>query len=122
MPPILDGTVDVGRPLRLARARTALHDLRRVNRNLHLVDLDELAENERIEAKADSEIGKSPMETVCAFANEPGLGGGRLFLGAVRDELALLPSCEIEGLGQPDECSADRFKREVLEPAMSRQG
>ena len=46
VPSILDGTVDVGHPLRPARARTALEDLRRVGRNLHLVDLDELAEIE----------------------------------------------------------------------------
>jgi len=69
--------------------------------------LNLLDENERIEAKAGSAIGKSLMETVCAFANEPGLGGGWLFLGAVRDELALLPSYEVVGLEQPDKCSAD---------------
>lgn len=34
---ILEATVDTGRPLRLARAATALRDLRRVGRNLHLV-------------------------------------------------------------------------------------
>ena len=37
---ILAGTVDLGRPLRLANPRTALEDLRRVRRNLELVDLD----------------------------------------------------------------------------------
>lgn len=39
---VLAGIVDIGRPLRFARARTALADLRRVGRNLHLVDLEEL--------------------------------------------------------------------------------
>ncbi len=39
---ILTHTVDVGRPLRLAYPRLALEDLRRVGRNLDLVDTDEL--------------------------------------------------------------------------------
>lgn len=33
-----------------------------------------LDETERIGAKAGSDAGKSVMETVCAFANEPGMG------------------------------------------------
>jgi len=79
--------------------RRSAHDL--------LERLNLLDENERIEAKTASEVGKSLMESVCAFANEPGLGGGWLFLGAVRDDLALLPCYEIEGLKQPDKVSAD---------------
>lgn len=43
--------------------------------------LNLLDENERIEAKQAREIGKSVLETVCAFANEPGLGGGWILLG-----------------------------------------
>lgn len=38
VPEIIDGTVDVGRPLRLATRETALRDLKRVGRNLELVD------------------------------------------------------------------------------------
>ena len=38
--------------------------------------LNSIDENVRIDAKRASEIDKSIMETVCAFANEPGLGGG----------------------------------------------
>ena len=41
--------------------------------------LDELcahSESARIEAKAGSAIGSSVMQTICAFANEPGLDGG----------------------------------------------
>lgn len=41
---ILRGSSDVGRPLRLASVRTAIRDLRRVGRNLHLVDDDALEE------------------------------------------------------------------------------
>ena len=40
-----------------------------------------LDEHPRIEAKRASAIGDSIMQTVCAFANEPGLGGGWLLLG-----------------------------------------
>ena len=45
-------------------------------------ELNALDESNRIEAKRASDIGKSIMETVIAFANEPGLGGGYLLLGA----------------------------------------
>lgn len=43
--------------------------------------LNELGEHERIEAKTASDVGRSVLETVCAFANEPGLGGGDILLG-----------------------------------------
>ena len=70
--------------------------------NLNLLD-----EHERIEAKRASEAGKSLLETVCAFANEPGLGGGWIVLGVVREELALFPAYEVEGIAQPDKLAAD---------------
>ena len=43
---ILRATNDVGRPLRLAKQATALRDLKRVGRNLHLVQPDEVNLNE----------------------------------------------------------------------------
>jgi ATP-dependent DNA helicase RecG len=43
-----------------------------------LIQLDECP---RIEAKRATEIGSSIMQTICAFANEPGLGGGWILLG-----------------------------------------
>ncbi|WP_373054235.1 helix-turn-helix domain-containing protein, partial [Thioalkalivibrio sp.] len=46
-----------------------------------LEQLRQLDESDRIEAKRASELGKSVLETVCAFANEPGMGGGWLLLG-----------------------------------------
>ena len=70
--------------------------------NLNLLD-----ETERIEAKRASESGKSLLETVCAFANEPGLGGGWLLLGVEREEQALFPSYQVEGVAQPDKLCAD---------------
>jgi ATP-dependent DNA helicase RecG len=45
-------------------------------------ELNAVDESNRIEAKRASDVGKSVMETVIAFANEPGLGGGYLLLGA----------------------------------------
>lgn len=72
-----------------------------------LQSLNLLDETERIEAKRASEAGKSLLETICAFANEPGLGGGWLLLGVVREELALFPSYQVEGVPQPDKLCAD---------------
>lgn len=69
--------------------------------------LNLLDENERIEAKAASEVGKSLLETVCAFANEPAMGGGWLLLGVAREEMALFPSYEVQGVENPDKVSAD---------------
>ena len=53
-----------------------------------LLQLRELDEHPRIEAKRGSAIGASVMQTICAFANELGLGGGYLLLG----------------IAEPDEC------------------
>jgi len=72
-----------------------------------LESLNLLDEHERIEAKRASEPGKSALETVCAFANEPGLGGGWIALGVAREEMALFPSYEVEGIEQPDKLTAD---------------
>jgi ATP-dependent DNA helicase RecG len=72
-----------------------------------LESLNLLDEHERIEAKRASETGKSILETICAFANEPGLGGGWIALGVIREEMALFPSYEVEGIDQPDKLSAD---------------
>lgn len=72
-----------------------------------LQSLNLLDETERIEAKRASEAGKSLLETVCAFANEPGLGGGWLLLGVVREDMALFPSYQVEGVPHPDKLCAD---------------
>jgi len=72
-----------------------------------LESLNLLDEQERIEAKRASEAGKSIQETICAFANEPGLGGGWLLLGVVREELALFPAYEVEGIEQPEKLGAE---------------
>ena len=72
-----------------------------------LESLNLLDENEHIEAKRASEAGKSILETICAFANEPGLGGGWLLLGVVREEQALFPAYEVEGIDHPEKLSTE---------------
>jgi len=66
-------------------------------------------EGVRIEAKRASEIGKSILETICAFANEPDLDGGYLLLGAVRkgfDENGF-PVYVPENIENPDKIQTD---------------
>ena len=70
--------------------------------------LNSIDENVRIDAKKASEIDKSIMETVCAFANEPGLGGGYLLLGAVRTGFKNgLPVYVPENIENPDKIQND---------------
>lgn len=72
----------------------------------YLEILNTLDESEKIEAKRGRDIGPSVLETVCAFANEPGLQGGTLVLGIVRDESDLFSPYTVEGVDQPDQLSA----------------
>ena len=72
----------------------------------YLEILNTLDENERLEAKRGGGIGPSVLETICAFANEPGMQGGILLLGIVRDESDLFSSYVVEGVDQPDALSA----------------
>jgi ATP-dependent DNA helicase RecG len=72
-------------------------------------ELNSFDENRRIEAKSASAVGKSMMETVCAFANEPGLCGGYLLLGAKRTGMAEdgRPVYEPENIENPDKVQSD---------------
>ncbi len=72
-----------------------------------LQQLNDLDEHPRIEAKAASEAGKSMLETICAFANEPGMGGGWLLLGVSPDTQALWRQYEVTGLSDPDKIQND---------------
>ncbi len=73
-----------------------------------LRELNEADEGRRIEAKRGSETGKSVMETVSAFSNTPGLGGGYLLLGVTRDQGDLFGApYVVEGVPDPDKVSAD---------------
>lgn len=73
--------------------------------------LDELNasdESPRIEAKRASEIGKSLLQTVIAFANEPGMKGGWLLLG-VNWKINQKGDTEYwpEGVPDPDKAQKD---------------
>ena len=72
-------------------------------------ELNSFDENRRIEAKSASAVGKSMMETVCAFANEPGLCGGYLLLGAKRTGMAEdgRPVYEPENIENTDKVQSD---------------
>jgi len=86
-----------------------------VDRNLTAAEIYErlvnFDESEHIEAKRGSDIGTSVMETVCAFANEPGLGGGYLLLGVMREEMALFPTYEVVGISDADKLASDLASR-----------
>ena len=60
-----------------------------------------------IEAKKGSAIDTSVMETVCSYANEPGLGGGYILLGIKEDENSLFPYYSICGVKDADKVQKD---------------
>lgn len=71
-------------------------------------ELNAVDESTGIEAKRASELGKSVMQTVIAFANEPGLDGGYLLLGAdwfVNDKGDTV--YRAAGLPDPDKVQSD---------------
>ena len=70
-----------------------------------LEQLNALDEHSTLEAKSGP--GSSLLETICAFANEPGLGGGTIILGVRCNENALEPAYEVTGVKQPDQVSSD---------------
>lgn len=69
--------------------------------------LNEVDEQTNIEAKPGSGSSHSVMETVCAFANEPGLDGGYILLGAVKDEQSLFPQYIVHEVSDPDKLQSD---------------
>lgn len=73
-----------------------------------LDELNRLDESTRIEAKAASDVGKSAMETVVAFANTEGLGGGYLLLGVGKGAPSLFGGQYAPtGLRDPDRVMSD---------------
>jgi ATP-dependent DNA helicase RecG len=72
-----------------------------------LSELNAADESPRIEAKRAREIGKSIMETVIAFANEPGLGGGYLLLG-VESKVDAKGDTQYWAVGVPDPDKAQK--------------
>lgn len=73
-----------------------------------LQELLAVDESHRIEAKRASQIDRSVMETVVAFSNEPGLGGGHLLLGVERDPEDLFgTSYRVVGMPDPDKLQSE---------------
>jgi len=77
--------------------------------------LNELDEHPRIEAKTAREVSASLMETICAYANEPGLSGGFLLLGIHECEEPRDRKYCVVGIGNPD-----KIQRDIAEQCASR--
>jgi ATP-dependent DNA helicase RecG len=71
-----------------------------------LRELNTVDESPGIEAKRASEAGKSILETIVAFANEPALGGGYLLLGVERN-VETGQGYRVTGITDPDKLQAN---------------
>jgi len=69
--------------------------------------LNEQDECPWIEAKGGSESSHSVMETVCAYCNEPGLGGGYILIGIAEDTMSLFPQYKVVSVKDPDKFQKD---------------
>jgi ATP-dependent DNA helicase RecG len=69
--------------------------------------LNQQDECEWIEAKGGHESSHSVMETVCAFCNEPGMGGGYILLGIAEDKTTLFPQYKTVNIADPDKFQRD---------------
>ena len=74
-----------------------------------LDELGSLDENESLEVKRGSEVGRSVMETICAFSNEPRLGGGTILLGVA--EATSSKGYSLVGVEDPDKTQKDIASR-----------
>lgn len=73
-----------------------------------LDELNAVDESIQIEAKRSQELGRSALETISAFANEPALGGGYLLLGVdwtINDQGDRV--YWVTGLPDPDKLQSD---------------
>jgi ATP-dependent DNA helicase RecG len=61
----------------------------------------------RIEAKGGQEGSHSVMETVCAFCNEPDLGGGYILMGVAEDDRTDFPQYKVVGISEIDKLQKD---------------
>ena len=70
--------------------------------------LNEVDETEDIEVKTIStdDVGTSVYETICAFSNEPEMGGGTILLGVAKQE-SLFSFYEPIGVRNPDKLCTD---------------
>ncbi|MBI1826076.1 MAG: putative DNA binding domain-containing protein [Planctomycetes bacterium] len=69
--------------------------------------LNDRDESAQIEAKVGQQIGPAVLETVSAFSNEPGRGGGYLLLGVQLAPDSLFPTYEIVGLQDVQKVQSD---------------
>src|SRR5690554_2688021 len=69
--------------------------------------LNQSDEHSSLEVKKGSEIGKSILETICAFSNEPNLGGGIIVLGIEEEEHSLFPTYKVVGVDNIDKIQKD---------------
>ncbi len=74
-----------------------------------LRELNDLDEHPTLEAKAcaSGSLGDAFFETVCAFANEPDMGGGRIVLGVTRSTEDFFGGYDIIGVSHPDKLLQD---------------
>jgi len=70
-----------------------------------LEQLNTQGEHSSLEAK--SGVGESVLDTICAFANEPDLGGGTIILGVRFNGILAEPSYGVIGIDDPDKDSSD---------------
>ena len=69
--------------------------------------LNQQDECDWIEAKGGHESSHSVMETVCAYANEPSLGGGYILMGVAEDKSSLFPQYKTVNIDDPDKFQSD---------------
>jgi ATP-dependent DNA helicase RecG len=69
--------------------------------------LNERDESVQIEAKSGQQVGPAVLETVSAFSNEPGRGGGYLLLGVRLATDSLFPIYEIIGVPDPEKVQSE---------------
>jgi ATP-dependent DNA helicase RecG len=64
-------------------------------------------ETVQLEAKGAHELGRTVLESVSSFSNEPNLGGGYILIGAAKDEESLFPTYIAEDIGDTDKIQSD---------------
>ncbi len=69
--------------------------------------LNQQDECDWIEAKGGHESSHSMMETVCAFANEPRLGGGYILMGVAEAGISYFPQYKTRKIDDPDKFQRD---------------
>lgn len=64
-------------------------------------------ERSNLEVKRGTHIDKSILETICAFSNEPDLGGGFIVLGIAESDISLFPTYQVVGVENPNKLQKD---------------